>query len=232
MVVLACENGRGPNPNTIVRLAYGSGQSQGQRQWRRVDDSPCGRLRKQIPTNPSTVGVVWYLVPDETHNSDGKHVHYLDPSAYNQERYRDCDPTLYDTLREIVRSNRRSVSSIRDWPSVTLGYSVFYEAALELLTRPDNQKPLRPGSTGSARRKAWLHERPETYCWLRHRFRRSGQWTRSTGRPLPATRPQVCLFRRIVTLSGEGPESGYIPPPGETGLGLGSNSRAIDPNKE
>ena len=56
-----------------------------------------------------TVGVVWYLVPDETHNSDGKHVHYLDLSAYNQERFRDCDPSLYDTLREIVRSNRRSV---------------------------------------------------------------------------------------------------------------------------
>ncbi len=102
-----------------------------------------------------TVGVVWYLVPDETHNSDGKHVHYLDPSAYNQERYRDCDPTLYDTLREIVRSNRRSVSSIRDYQVLPWG-TRFYEAALHF-DRPDNQGHY-TREHRVARRKAWLQD--------------------------------------------------------------------------
>ena len=101
------------------------------------------------------VGVVWYLVPDETHNSDGKHVHYLDPSAYNQQRYRDCDPILYDTLREIVRSNRRSVSSIRDCQVLPLG-TRFYEAALTF-DRPDDQSHITKEHR-VARRKAWLHD--------------------------------------------------------------------------
>ena len=91
-----------------------------------------------------TVGVVWYLVPDETHNSDGKHIHYLDPSAYNQERYRDCDATLYDTLREIVRSNKRNVSSIRDCQVLPLG-TRFYEAVLSF-TAP-MIRALLPGRT-------------------------------------------------------------------------------------
>ena len=102
-----------------------------------------------------TVGVVWYLVPDETHNSDGKHIHYLDPSAHNQERYRDCDPTLYDTLGEIVRSNRRNVSSIRDCQVLPLG-TQFYEAVLTF-DRPYDQNPLNREHR-VARRKAWLHD--------------------------------------------------------------------------
>lgn len=27
-----------------------------------------------------SLGVVWYLVPDESHNADGKHIRYLDGS--------------------------------------------------------------------------------------------------------------------------------------------------------
>ena len=101
------------------------------------------------------VGVVWYLVPDETHNSDGKHIHYLDPSAYNQERYRDCDPTLYDTLRGIVRSNRRNVSSIRDCQVFPLG-TRFYEAVLTF-NCPDDQGPF-PREHRVAQRRAWLYD--------------------------------------------------------------------------
>ena len=102
-----------------------------------------------------TIGVVWYLVPDENHNSDGKYIHYLDPTAYNQERYRDCDPILYDTLREIVRSNRRNVSSIRDCQVLPWG-TRFYDAFLTF-NRLDGQ-----GLIGSedrvARRISWLYD--------------------------------------------------------------------------
>ena len=105
------------------------------------------------------VGVVWYLVPDETHNGDGKHIHYLDPSAYNQERYRDCDPTLYDTLREIVRSNRRNVSSIRDCQVFPLG-TRFYEAVLTFNSH-EYQSPF-PQEDRVARRRAWLNDALES----------------------------------------------------------------------
>ena len=134
--------------------------------WPRVVDYHEGTASGEgstIPLWPSeeansnqslTVGIVWYLVPDETHNSDGKHIHYLDPSAYNQERYRDCDPTLYDTLGEIVRSNRRNVSSVRDYQILPLG-TRFYEAVLTF-DRPGDQNPL-SREHRVARRKAWLH---------------------------------------------------------------------------
>ena len=102
-----------------------------------------------------TIGVVWYLVPDETHNSDGKHIHYLDPSAYNQERYRDCDPTLYDALRKIVRSNKRNISSIRDCQVLPLG-TRFYEAVLTF-NRPDDQGHF-TREDRVAQRTAWLYD--------------------------------------------------------------------------
>jgi hypothetical protein len=43
------------------------------------------------------LGVLWYLVPDESHNKDGKHIRYLDASP----QFRDCDPELYDGFREL-----------------------------------------------------------------------------------------------------------------------------------
>ena len=59
-----------------------------------------------------TLGVVWYLVPDEGHNDDGKYVQYLVPNARNQEQFRSCDPVLYDVLADIVGAGRRNVASI------------------------------------------------------------------------------------------------------------------------
>ena len=63
--------------------------------------------------SPLSLGVVWYLVPDEGHNSDGKFIKFLEPSAQNQQQYRFCDPALYDALRDIVTSGARNVTSVR-----------------------------------------------------------------------------------------------------------------------
>ena len=102
-----------------------------------------------------TLGVVWYLVPDENHNSDGKHIHYLEPSAHNQERYRDCDPILYDTLREIIRSNRRNVFSIRDCQVLPLG-TRFYDTVLTF-DCPDVQRT-NSVEDRAALRRSWLND--------------------------------------------------------------------------
>lgn len=45
------------------------------------------------------LGVVWYFVRDETHNDDGKHIRYLKKETGE---FRDCDPELYFTLRNIL----------------------------------------------------------------------------------------------------------------------------------
>ena len=76
-----------------------------------------------------SLGVVWYLVPDEGHNQDGKHIQYLVPSASNQEKFRICDPVLYDVLGRIVRSGQRDVSSIRKFGVLPAG-TRFYERPL------------------------------------------------------------------------------------------------------
>ena len=68
-----------------------------------------------------TLGVVWYLVPDEDHNDDGKYVQYLVPNARNQEQFRSCDPVLYDLLADIVDSSRRSVANIRERDVLPVG---------------------------------------------------------------------------------------------------------------
>ncbi|MBZ9673479.1 hypothetical protein [Mesorhizobium sp. ES1-3] len=54
-----------------------------------------------------SLGIAWYLHPDEGHNSDGKHISYLN----SPDNWRHLDPVLFDTLSTVV-ANGRSISSI------------------------------------------------------------------------------------------------------------------------
>ena len=67
------------------------------------DYSKLGLLRA-LHSAGFSIGLNWYLTPDETHNSDGRHVKYLD-----QDEYRECDTELWLGLRDIVKSNKRKV---------------------------------------------------------------------------------------------------------------------------
>jgi hypothetical protein len=80
-----------------------------------------------------SLGVVWYLVPDESHNEDGKHTRYLNSSA----RFRNCDPELYDGLRTLLFDDcgrlvpdRRSVANIEGSGVLPRG-TVFFSAPLQ-----------------------------------------------------------------------------------------------------
>lgn len=64
-----------------------------------------GLLRALSPKRK--LGVAWYLHPDQAHNSDGRHIAYLDDPV----RWRKFDPILFDALKRVVRSNR-SIASI------------------------------------------------------------------------------------------------------------------------
>ena len=63
-------------------------------------------LRRLMPDR--TLGVLWWLYPDEGHNADGKHIAYLRSSAL----WRRFDPDLFDQLVRLVESEDRSVSSV------------------------------------------------------------------------------------------------------------------------
>ena len=46
-----------------------------------------------------SIGLNWYLTPDETHNGDGRHVSYL-----GLQEFRACDEGLWLALRAIVEA--------------------------------------------------------------------------------------------------------------------------------
>lgn len=75
------------------------------------------------------LGVVWYLVPDESHNLDGKHITYLEDNPKNLQRFKRCDPELYDRLKAIVDSGERSVKSIQD-SGILPAETVFHDEPL------------------------------------------------------------------------------------------------------
>lgn len=67
------------------------------------DFSKLGILRA-LQSAGLSIGLNWYLTPDETHNSDGLHVGYL-----NQKNFRTCDEELWLGLKDIVESGHREV---------------------------------------------------------------------------------------------------------------------------
>ena len=71
------------------------------------DFSKLGLLRA-LSNAGFTIGLNWYLTPDETHNEDGKHTKYL----YQAEQYRFLDSQLFDELKRIIDSGRREVSEM------------------------------------------------------------------------------------------------------------------------
>lgn len=96
------------------------------------------------------LGVIWYLVPDEDHNDDGKHVRYLEPGNRDGERLRTLDPDLYDRLARMVQSGRRSVKAIED-AGVLPPDTRTFSCPLDF-----RDLPSRAGSERVARRKEWL----------------------------------------------------------------------------
>lgn len=63
-------------------------------------------LLRSIAGSDLTVGVNWYLVPDENHNDDGKHIGYLsDP------KFTGCDDKLLASLKGIIGA-KRSIAAI------------------------------------------------------------------------------------------------------------------------
>lgn len=93
-----------------------------------------GLLRALSGLYPSvdalSLGVVWYLVPDEGHNMDGKHISYL-----RKPEYRCCDPELYDGLAKLLVDGVRSVSRIQ-WSNLLPDSTAFFDEYLSFAGMP------------------------------------------------------------------------------------------------
>ena len=64
-------------------------------------------LLRQISEAEFSIGVNWYLTPDESHNGDGRHIGYL-----RNEAFRACDEQLWKALGKIVDSGKRQVREL------------------------------------------------------------------------------------------------------------------------
>ena len=106
-------------------------------------------LLRALCAHHLSLGVVWYLIPDEGGDGNGAHVGYLDPTPTNVSRFRRCDPQLYNALGEVVRNGARSVRSIRE-RAILPSDTVFYEESLSFDGMP---------GIGSAATKARLDHR-------------------------------------------------------------------------
>ena len=71
------------------------------------DFGKLGMLRR-INSTGLTLGINWYLMPDDG-NNDGKHIGYL-----NDSKFLGCDDELYRELKSIVDGRRRCVRSLED----------------------------------------------------------------------------------------------------------------------
>ena len=72
------------------------------------DFSKLGLLR-QLASTGLSIGVNWYRTPDETHNSDGLHIGYLQKKEFHS-----CDSALWSTLGQIVSSGKREIAALEE----------------------------------------------------------------------------------------------------------------------
>lgn len=102
------------------------------------DFSKLGILRA-LQSAGLSIGVNWYLTPDENHNGDGRHVKYL-----NQEEYKACDEALWLELKNIVENNHRKACCLE---SESILKAHFYSERLDFRGKTRAERELM--------RKAW-----------------------------------------------------------------------------
>ncbi len=90
-----------------------------------------------------SIGLNWYLVPDENHNGDGCHVQYL-----QNDFYRTLDEVLWLELKGIIESGQRVVSSLEKEQILKAAY---FSEVLDIAGKP---KPERTAIRDAWHRKA------------------------------------------------------------------------------
>ena len=112
------------------------------------DFSKLGLLRA-LRAAGFSIGLNWYLTPDETHNDDGRHVNYL-----TQERFRACDEGLWLGLGAIVKAGQREVHSME---TDDILQAAFFSECLDFSADPKQKKRrYMPRTERNARRGEWF----------------------------------------------------------------------------
>lgn len=99
-------------------------------------------LRGLVSNPVRSLGVVWWLVPDESHNGDGRHIGYLD----RPDKWRRFDSEVFDALQSIKKSGKRHVSELERLG--VLPGAVFFSKPV----------PVCPVNSRAQARYEWLHD--------------------------------------------------------------------------
>lgn len=91
-------------------------------------------LLRTLQAQGFTIGVNWYLTPDEDHNEDGKYTKYLD-----DEMYRKCDEALWLELKQIVEADQRKVSALQN---DRILQAVFFDETLDFAGKKKTERIL------------------------------------------------------------------------------------------
>ena len=91
-------------------------------------------LLRQVSRSGMSVGLNWYLTPDETHNNDGSHVAYLCNRSYAP-----CDKDLWERLGKIVASGNRCIKEL-EVPEILP--AAYYSAVLDFSDTPKADRAL------------------------------------------------------------------------------------------
>ena len=92
-------------------------------------------LLRQLHKTGLSVGVNWYLTPDETHNGDGRHVGYLKNNVF-----RSCNEQLWSALGQIVKFGSRRVCELEN-SEILQG--AFYSQMLDFTGESKGKRQLR-----------------------------------------------------------------------------------------
>lgn len=82
------------------------------------------------------LGVAWWLFPDETHNTDGRHIDYLS----KPEKWGAYDPELFAGLSKLVQSGIRRVAALEG--TAQLPGAIFMREPIPVEV-PPRERPLR-----------------------------------------------------------------------------------------
>ena len=80
-----------------------------------------------------TLGVAWYLCPDEKGKPDGKFIDYLCSTSDKHKELEKCDSVLYSVLRRVVKTGNRRVAEIEQ--TRILPSSLYHSVAISGNTR-------------------------------------------------------------------------------------------------
>ena len=109
-----------------------------------------GLLRWLVPPDllySLRLGVVWYRTLDKGHNTDGKHIAYLQPGHRASARLHPLDPDLYQRLAGVVASGRRNTAALAE-AGVLGTRTCFFGDPLDFTSLPPGQRGAQPGKTG------------------------------------------------------------------------------------